>query len=231
MKTVRKFIMIISIALLTSLVGCGLEYGAEAEDEVRVSVSAGVPSEFYIRLPENVMDLRGEITSQLALAHEHAEMADAMGTNDSNGERYLDEQHMAYSWNNVADLTEFYLVGVDIDGFELAGISIGRYGFSYWYRCIMGLDGSITIHINRLEYPLTYDEAWQIVKEQVLQDPRGAYLTEDGMIYSERVNDIFARIGKDWFRMVVPDRVNNLEFVHSLALEVIATHEVVVLNR
>jgi len=46
-----------------------------------------------------------------------------------------------------------------------------------------------------LQYPLTPDEAWRIVKEHALQDPRGAYLTEDGMVYTEGVNDIVARIG------------------------------------
>jgi len=229
MKTAMKcIIIVISMALLVPLVGCGLE------NEVENGVSIGVlpPSPFYIPIPENMMGLRSEITSQLALAYERAEMAEAMVTNDSNVERYLDEQHMLYSWNNVADLSEFYLIGVEIDGFELTVITISRYGFSYWYHCIIGLGGSVRIHINRLEYPLTHDEAWRIVKEQMLTRPGGgAYLTEDGMVYVGGTNSIFARIGKDWFRMIVPDRLNNLELVHSLALEVIATHEIVVLNR
>jgi len=77
MKTAIKFIiLVITIALFVPLVGCGLEYGAEAEDEISIGVPP--PSPFSIRIPENVMDLRGEITSQLALAHEHAEMAETM---------------------------------------------------------------------------------------------------------------------------------------------------------
>jgi len=229
MKTTMKcIIIVITMALLMPLAGCGLEEEIEGE----ISIDVTPPSPFYIPIPENAMDLRGEIASQLAIAYERAEMAETMGTNDSNGARYLDEQHMLYSWNNVADLTEFYLLGVYIDGFELAGISIGKYGFSYWYRCIMGLEGSVTIHIRRLQYPSTPDGAWQTVKEQMLTRPGGgAYLTEDGMVYVEGTNSIIARIGNAWFRMIVPDRLNHLEFVHNLALEVITTHELVVLNR
>jgi len=231
MKTAIKFIiLVITIALFVPLVGCELEEEIEGE----ISIGVPPPSPFSIRIPENVVDLRGEITNQLSLAYGRAEMAQTMVTNNANEnrERYLDEQHMRYSWNNVADLTEFYLVGVEIDGFELAGISIDRYAFSYWYHCIEESWDSIAIHINRLQYPLTYDEAWQGVKEQMLTRPGGgAYLTEDGTVYVEITNSIIARIGKDWFRMIVPDRINNFEFVHSLALEVIATHEVVALNR
>jgi len=228
MKTTMKcIIIVISLALLMPLAGCGLE--EEIESEISIGVSP--PSPFYIQIPENMMDLRGEIATQLAIAHEHAQMAETMSTNDSNGARYLDEQHMLYSWNNVADLTEFYLVGVEIYGFELVVISIDRYTFSYWYNCIVGSGDSVMIHIRRLQYPSTPDGAWQTTKEHVLQDPRGAYLTEDGMIYAERVNDIYGRIGNTLFRMIVPDRLNHLEFVHNLALEVITTHELVVLNR
>ena len=227
---IKLIIMAITMALFVPLIGCGLEN--EIEAEVSLGTLGGTPpSPFYIPIPENMMDLRGEITSQLALAYERVEMAEAMVTNDSNGERYLDEQHMAYSWNNVADLTEFYLIGVEIEGFELTHISIGRYGFTYSYRCIVGSEGSFTIHIRRLEYPLTPDEAWQIIKEQILERPGGAYLTEDGMVYVEGTSSIRARIGNTWFNIRVPDRLNNLEFLHNLALEVITTHELVALNR
>jgi len=227
MKTAMKcIIIVITMALLVPLVGCGLEN----EGEGQVSLGVSVPSPFFIAIPENVMNLKGEITSQLALAYERVEMAEAMVTSDSNGERYHDEQHMLYSWNNVADLTEFYLIGVEIDGFELAAIAISRYGFSYSYHCFDGRY-DVIIRIRRLQYPLTPDEAWQIVKEQMLERPGGAYLTEDGMVYVERTNSIFARIGNAWFSINVPDRLNHLEFVHNLALEVIATHELVVLNR
>ena len=229
MKAIKCIIVVISIALLTSLVGCGLENEIEAEVSLG-TLGIPPPSPFFIPIPENAMDLRSEITSQLAIAYERVEMAEAMVTNDSNGESFIDEQHMLYSWNNVVDLTEFYLIGVEIEGFELTHISIGRYGFSYSYRCVMGSDDSIMIHIQRLQYFSTPDEAWQTTKEHVLQDS-GAYLTEDGMVYTERINDIFARIGNSSFRMIVPDRLNNLEFVQSLALEVVATHEVVSLNR
>jgi len=228
MKTAMKcIIIVITMALLVPLVGCGLEN----EGEGQVSIGVLPPSPFYIPIPENMMDLRGEITSQLALAYERAEMAEAMVTNDSNGKRYHDEQHMLYSWNNVADLSEFYLVEVDIEGFELTVITISRYGFSYWYHCIIGSSDSAAIHILRPQDNITPDESWQAVKEQILWDPRGTHITEDGMLYSENVNDIFARIGNTSFRMIVPDRLNNLEFVHSLALEVVASSELVVLNR
>jgi len=228
MKTTMKcIIIVITMVLLMPLAGCGLENEVESE----VSISVIPPSPFAILIPENVMDLRGEITTQLAIAHEHAQMAETMDRSTTNGVRDLDE-HDIYLFNDVASLTEFYLAGIYIDGFELAVISIDRYTFSYWYRCVMGLGGSVVIHINRLEYPLTHDEAWQIVKHQMLTRPGGgAYLTEDGMVYVEGTNSIFARIGNDWFRMIVPDRLNHLEFVHNLAMEVITTHELVALNR
>jgi len=188
------------------------------------------PSPFFIEIPENMVDLRGEIASQLAIAYEHAQIAEAMDRNTANGVREFDE-HDLYVFNEVASLSEFYLIGVEIDGFELTHISISRYGLTYVYRCIEGTQDSVRIHIRRLQYPSSPDEAWQTVKEQMLHDPRGTYLTEDGMVYTERINDILARIGNTWFSIRVPDRLNNLEFVHNLALEVIATHELVVLNR
>jgi len=138
MKTARKFIiLVITMALFVPLIGCGLEN--EIETEVSLGTLGGTPpSSFGISIPENVMDLRSEIASQLALAYERAEMAEAMVTNDSNGEPFIDEQHMLYSWNNVADLTEFYLIEVEIEGFKLTAVTIGRHGFSYIYDCIAG---------------------------------------------------------------------------------------------
>jgi len=221
MNTTRKFIIVIIVVLFMPLFGCS--------SENEVGISATPPSSFGISIPDNVIDLKGEITSQLALAYERAKIAEAMDRNTDNGVREFDE-HDLYVFNNVASLGEFYLVGIEIDGFVLAAITIGRGHFSYSYRCIVGSDDSVAIHIRRLQYPRTPDESWQSVKEQMLEHPTGAYLTEDGMVYVEGINSIYARIGNSSFRMIVPDRLNNLEFVHNLALEVIATHELVVLN-
>jgi len=74
------------------------------------------------------------------------------------------------------------------------------------------------------------EEVWSTVSEQALRDGWGQ-LTEDGMVYSANVNDIIARLDNTWFFIRASDNFNSYEFMRDLALEVIATSELVVLAR
>jgi len=236
----------ISIALFISLSGCspdnevelelerGVEREVEREDEINVEredeyeISLSVPSPFQIIIPESGVNLKNEISSQLDRAHASFEMT---STSDVNGaQAHIEESDFAYMFNDIASLSEFYLVDVKIDGFILTEIEISRYGFTYVFRCIEDSWGNeISITMQRLEDSLTPDEAWQIVSEQALNDIRG-HLIVDDMIYRDRVNSILARIGNTYFNIRVPDRLNNYEFLRDLALEIIASSELVFLD-
>jgi len=223
MKVAKRYIILaISVALFVSLAGC--------RREPEITVSHTPPSPFSIEISEDVEDLKSEIVSQLIFANNASRMV-SLSDFAFDGVIQIDESNAAYfSYldNDVASLSEFYFIDVNIDGFELTDIWITPYDFVYVFRCIENpWSPTVWINIRRLEYPLNPDEAWQAVTAQVLRDPRGGVVTADGMLYLARINSLEARVGNTNFNIRVPDRLNNYEFMRDLALEVIATAELV----
>jgi len=215
-------------ALSINLVMLMLLGGCSPDHRVGHEISFSAPSPFQILINESGVDLKSEIFSQLDRAYSSLEMTN---TGDMNGEQtHIDERDLVYLYNEVASLSEFYLVDVEIDGFKLSEVQIDRYGFTYIFRCVENpREDRVSIDIQRFGGSLASDETWQIVSEQAINDVRG-HIIVDGMIYQESINSIKARIGNTYFIVRVPDRLNNSEFLRDLALEVIATSELVFLQ-
>ncbi|MCL2201391.1 MAG: hypothetical protein FWB75_05440 [Oscillospiraceae bacterium] len=185
------------------------------------AVSVNIPPQFSISNPGNPIDFRNEIVKELT----RTPFGVIEGSNA-----------MAFIDNDIASLDELYLVTVAVEGFELTALHISRHTVVYFFRCIDSarevtptLNEVVTIAFRRLENNLTPDEAWRIVMEQSNRSGR-ARTTESGMIYREDLNSISSRIGDTWLNIRVPDRLNSYEFLRDLALEVIATSELIVLD-
>ncbi|MCL2409389.1 MAG: hypothetical protein FWC96_07225 [Oscillospiraceae bacterium] len=229
MKSVRNILTVIfSLFIFTLLIGCNAAQSDNNTEPYETEVSTGgfPPPPFWIANTGGRSDFKSEAITQLTQAY-----SGLMHLNDANG-----NDDWLYDWNEVATLGEFYFVNVEVDGFELTGFGIDRDGVSFVYRCIEALEmGHINSRDNVLSIALrrevsghSREELWQIISEQLTRDGRGV-ITEDGMIYVETDRRISARIGDVPFSIGVPDRLNSYEFLRDLALEVIATSELVVL--
>lgn len=224
MKVRNIFIIAISLVLLVLVVGCSGEQSDNSDSTAALTLSgqldgntiippppsgvpATTPSPFWIANTGGRGDFRNYVVSQLSIS----------------------EDDPAYWWSEVYTLGEFYFVNVEIDGFEFIGIEISRYGVTFIYACVEESWDEVSIYLLREVSGFSRDEHWQGLTEQLMRNGRGV-LTDDGMIYTATLNDIFARIGDTIFSIRVTDRLNSYEFLRDLALEVIETSELVVLE-
>ena len=215
---ILKCVFIIAISLTLLLLMSGCMTGRSRLDEVFPStIGIPPPSPFSIRNPGNIDDFRNEIITQITFA----------------------QTNSTHDVHDFESLTELYLVTVEIDGFRLGSVSIGKHVITYGFRSVDvirdGLENApfdedwFLISIRRPEPHISSDETWRIVSEQMLGDDRG-YLTEAGMIYISDSNEILSRIGDTWFAVRASESLSNYEFLRDLALEVIATSELIVLS-
>jgi len=218
----RSYLFAVVLMLLVCLVGCAKQTHIDNDSgktsknsETGGEISVGLPEPLTIKIDEGTVDVKNTIIRRIG-----------------------NKNDMSYEFNNISSLSEFYFVTVEVDGVELTLVQISRGYVSYIFYSIEAIEAGqvwrdiyteVSININRLDNTLSPDEAWQIVAEQALDD--GGVLSERyNMVYSERHNDIIARIGDTWFSIRVPDRLNNQSFLENLALEVIETSELVILD-
>jgi len=181
-------------------------------------------SPFRIINPGGGVDFKSYAINQLTQAHSN-------GVHDGVNEPW------AFEANEVASLDEFYFVDVEIKGFELMSISIAGHGvfFYYWDMesisagGVRSLENRVSVNVRREVHGFSRDEHWQGLTEQLMRH-HGGILTEDGMLYTAALNDIVARIDDTIFSIRVPSRLNDYEFLRDLALEVIETAELVVIE-
>jgi len=198
-----------------------------AFSEPELAVSASVPSPFRI-VHNNLIDLKNEMATRLSLSDYQVTSENA--DNDISRNNSIRENNIfAYHFHEVASLTEFYFVTVEIEGFELIELEISKYGVTYLFRCIETTGRGITISIRRPSNYSSPEEVWQVITEQALQHFSGS-LSESGMIYHLNSMEILSRIGDTWFSIRVPNSLNNYEFLRDLAFDVIETSRPVVVE-
>ena len=218
----RSYFLAVVLMLLVCLVGCAKQThinndsgNISVNSETGGEISIGLPEPFQIKNDEGTVDLKSTIIRRIG------------NTND-----------LAYEFNDISSLSEFYFITVRVSGFRLIEVQIDSYYVAYIFSSITAIDSgkanwdfdiAVVISVRRIDDTLSPDEAWQIVSEQALDDG-GVQSESHNMVYSERINDIIARIGDTWFSIKVPDRYNNQSFMENLALEVIETSELVILD-
>ena len=210
----------------SSVPPCESQYIPSEPNERRTTTSPSVPSPFVIMNPGNLADFKNEITTQLTATN-----VQAFSYNATNGlpDPLTESNMLAYFDHDVASLSEFYFVTVEVEGFELVAVEVSSYDVSYDFHCVGTGEERISISILRPSNYNSPDEVWQIVTNQLINH-FGGQLTESGMIYEPDISRITARIGDTRIRIRVPDRLNNYEFLRDLAFEIIATSELIVLG-
>ncbi|MCL2201295.1 MAG: hypothetical protein FWB75_04955 [Oscillospiraceae bacterium] len=242
MKTMRSFLVVMILTLML-ISGCSeitvqnsgqrentSQIGSSAETEgAEIRSSPSIPTPFVV---QNVGDLIGflsAINAQEPLSE--TQMFSENGVDEFYSAFLTESNRMAYDFHNIAYLTEFYSINVEIEGFELTELHIDRHNVAYIFRCNdvreWGERVSIALRRHRGD-GFTPDEVWQIISEQALRS--GGVVTELGMLYNSNLNEMLSRIGDTYLIIRVPDRLNSYEFLRDLALEVIATSELIVLE-
>jgi len=236
MKIARYFMgLMLCVALFISISGCGEgannQHGTAGETQEQqagndFAIGIPPPSPFVVQSPEDLINFINEINAQIPASETRM-----FRTTGEFYTRVRDSNGWAYAFHEVAYLTEFYLVDVEIEGFEFIELSISRHNVTYVHRHITEETwrDSVNITIRRpSRHGHSPDEVWQIISEQMLNS--GGVLTELGMIYNSNTNTIRSRIGDTHFSIRVPDRLNRYSFLRDLALEVIETSELIVVG-
>ncbi|MCL2201293.1 MAG: Ig-like domain-containing protein [Oscillospiraceae bacterium] len=195
--------------------------------EPEIAVAPTPPSPFRVPNSGNLNDFRNEIITQLMVAE--APVFNTSGTGRL--QTIVTEENMAaYIVHDIASLRELYFVRAEFEDFVLTELQVDRYTVMYFFRCIeAGEWGDEIVVVFHRPSGRSPDERWQIITEQFTQDGRG-HVTAGGMIYRPVSGRLTGMMGDTQITILVTDRLNNYEFLRDLALEVIATSELIVLD-
>jgi len=139
-----------------------------------------------------------------------------------------------YSEHKVSDIPQFYaLDNLLIDGYRLYHVNITEGSFLYRFVPIEEFydENVVSTGLNNILIPVKRWEWFDEKSTSKLMEREAeqgwGYLNEDGMIYSQNNNEITAPIGNTIFRVQVPDKLNNYDFLHDIAQQVIKSAEIV----
>jgi hypothetical protein len=127
---------------------------------------------------------------------------------------------------HLSEITEFYHPRVEIDGFELFGVTILGSVFDYHYAPPGLTDDSIVVSIVRSDAVFG-----NVPASPTIEDLAEAFSGEirSGLVYRDD-GDSFAVVdllGDTWFFIQVFDKSNDFEFIRDIAARLVNTAELV----
>ena len=199
---------------------------AEPDTEMTLVSHEGV--DFEINNIEKEINFKDEILRQISISK----------TIDKE-----DKDYQYFADNKIWDIKEFYYPTIKIEGYELCGILLSDNLFRYYYSPVEELElkegeeyffnpsTGIRMWIERMKDAFASDPLKPIIEQNEEQDID--YLFKDNLIYTEHLKDIFGRIGDSRFRfrIIVPDKINNFEYLRELCFQLVDTIELVVIDK
>jgi hypothetical protein len=234
MKAKRFYITAIAVMLLVAMLGgCATsQRPPETNDSGELSgdVALGLPMPVWIQCSKSG-DFKQEIIDTIKVST--AERT----------ERATQQIQGDYVRHRTSSITEFYMPNVEIDGYELLDVVL--LGQVFWFRYAPEnpraeyLDPSgnyyfcccnsgIRITIKRLDSDGNPPPNATI--EQIAEAIGGFNsnaVIREGFPYAETLGAIAGQLEKTWFDIIVPDKLNDFEFLRDLAMQVIKSAELV----
>ena len=128
------------------------------------------------------------------------------------------EDYQFFTNNKISEITEFYLPAIKIDGFELYRLLIDQWTFMFYYAPVEELEN---------DYSFTFETGILLG----INRPYIDLILQDALLYVESENSMRGCIGNTSFTLLVPDKLNNFDYLYELGLEIIETSELVVINK
>ena len=160
--------------------------------------------------------------------------------NEESPHEFRGEYYQMYWMFNTADITEFYFPTKIIEGYELGGVSVYEDTLVFYYAPSDELNQdteywvnpftTITMWIQRTGNDVASDPLKPIINQ--LEEQGREFLFEDNLVYEKCINAINGQIGNTRysFRLSVPDKLNNFEFLREVCFEISDTAELVIIE-